>query len=63
MYSKPVERQVCEGVEIHSDNRQIVMNSKLDPYFLAMSGVTYFHTAADIVSTGGWVRRGRNDYP
>ena len=36
-YSKPVERQVCEGVEIHNDNSEIVMNSKLDHHLPAVS--------------------------
>ena len=31
-FKKPLERQVWEGVEIHSSDAEVVMNSKLDHY-------------------------------
>ena len=34
-YSKPVEREVCEGVYVHTDNSDLVMNSKLDHHLPA----------------------------
>ena len=46
-FSKPVEREVCEGVYIHSDPSDIVMNDKLDHHLPAVARVTYSNAAAD----------------
>ena len=46
-YSKPVERQVCEGVYVHSDQSDLVMNSKLDHHLPAVTRVTYVSSAAE----------------
>ena len=46
-YAKPVERQVCEGVYIHSDPSDLVMNDKLDHHLPAVARVTYSNGAAD----------------
>ena len=46
-YAKPVERQVCEGVYIHSDPSDLVMNDKLDHHLPAVARVTYSNAAAD----------------
>ena len=46
-YSKPVERQVCEGVYVHSDQSDLVMNSKLDHHLPAVSRVTFSSSAVE----------------
>ena len=46
-FSKPVEREVCKGVYIHSDPSDIVMNDKLDHHLPAVARVTYSNAAAD----------------
>ena len=55
-YSKPVERQVCEGVYVHSDQSDLVMNSKLDHHLPAVTRVTYVSSAAE---QGAGTGRGR----
>jgi hypothetical protein len=45
-FSKPVEREVCEGVYIHSDSSDIVMNAKLDHPLPAVARDTYSNAAA-----------------
>ena len=52
-FSKPVEREVCEGVYIHSDPSDIVMNDKLDHHLPAVARVTYSNAAADMGERGG----------
>ena len=46
-YSKPVEREVCEGVYVHTDNSDLVMNSKLDHHLPAVSRVTFSSSAVE----------------
>ena len=46
-FNKPVERQVCEGVYIHTDPSDVVMNSKLDHFLPAVSRVTFASAAAE----------------
>ena len=46
-FSKPVERLVCEGVYIHSDPSDLVMNDKLDHHLPAVARTTYTNAAAD----------------
>ena len=46
-FSKPVERQVCEGVVIHSDPSDLVLNSKLDHHLPAVARVAFSNAAAD----------------
>ena len=46
-YSKPVERQVCEGVYVHSDQSDMVMNSKLEHHLPAVSRVTFSSSAVE----------------
>ena len=55
-FTKPVERLVCEGVYIHSDPSDLVMNDKLDHHLPAVARVTYSNSAADRGEGGG---RGR----
>jgi hypothetical protein len=42
-----VERQVCEGVVIHSDPSDLVLNSKLDHHLPAVARVAFRNAAAD----------------
>ena len=51
--SKPLERQSWEGCEIHGDQSEIIMNSKLDHHLPAVSRVTYTATAAEREERGG----------
>ena len=46
-FSKPVERLLCEGVYIHSDPSDLVMNDKLDHHLPTVARVTYTNAAAD----------------
>ena len=57
-YSKPVEREVCEGVYVHTDPSDVVMNSKLDHHLPAVSRVTFSSTAPE--RGRGGVRGGRS---
>ena len=57
-FTKPVERLVCEGVYIHSDPSDLVMNDKLDHHLPAVARVTYSNSAADR-GEGGSRGRGR----
>ena len=52
-FTKPVERLVCEGVYIHSDPSDLVMNDKLDHHLPAVARVTYSNSAADRGEGGG----------
>ena len=56
-FSKPVERLTCEGVYIHSDPSDVVMNDKLDHHLPAVARVTYSNAASDR-GEGGRGRRG-----
>jgi hypothetical protein len=53
-FSKPVEREVCEGVYVHTDTSDLVMNSKLDHHLPAVSRVTFSSSAVE-----GGAGRGR----
>ena len=57
-YSKPVERQVCEGVYVHTDPSEVIMNSKLDHHLPAVSRVTFSSTTEE--GGRGAVRGGRS---
>ena len=46
-FTKPVEQLVYEGVYIHSDPSDLVMNDKLDHHLPAVARVTYSNSAAD----------------
>ena len=59
-YNKPVERQVCEGVYVHSDLSDIVMNSKLDHHLPAVSRVTFSSSAVEGGRGRGGGRGGRS---
>ena len=52
-FNKPVERQVCEGVYIHTDPSDVVMNSKLGHFLPAVSRVTFASAAAEAGGAGG----------
>ena len=46
-FSKPVEREVCEGVYVHTDTSDLVMNSKLDNHLPALLRVTFSSSAVE----------------
>ena len=60
-YSKPVERQVCEGVYVHSDQSDLVMNSKLDHHLPAVSRVTFSSSAVEGEEGGEGGEGGRRE--
>ena len=50
-YEKPVERQVCEGIYIHTDPSDVVMNSKVDHFLPAVSRVTFTCAVTQTIDT------------
>ena len=46
-FSKPAESEVCEGVYVHTDTSDLVMNSKLDHHLPAVSRVTFISSAVE----------------
>jgi hypothetical protein len=57
-YNKPLVRQITEGCEIHGDQSNIIMNSKLDHHLPAVSRVVFSQTARR-GGRGSWRGRGR----
>ena len=58
-FSKPVEREVCEGVYVHTDTSDLVMNSKLVHHLPAVSRVTFSSSAVEGGRGRGGGRGGR----